>query len=166
MLSSAGVVLGQEANSAPLAAKLAAALDAAKAVNIAAKDPSQPDVFVAALYMPGLQLLVISGKYAAPVLFDQRLAAREYREVYLDLNGASEPESKVFIEDLLADGLRARPNNQPPDSVDVAGKRTVFDGDWGEQNLSRDEYMATFSTVDQRYAEALDLLLAQISQSP
>ena len=86
MLSSAGVVLGQDAQSAPLAAKLAAALDAAKAVNIAAKDPSQPDVFVAALYMPGLQLLVISGKYAAPVLLDQRLAAREYRELYLDLN--------------------------------------------------------------------------------
>ena len=128
-LSSSGLVLGQEAKSAPLAAKLTAALDAAKVVNIAAKDPSNPDVFVAALYMPGLQLLVISAKYAAPMLLDQRLAAREYREVYLDLNSASEPESKVFVEDLLADGLRATPSNQPPDSVDMAGKRTVFDSD-------------------------------------
>ena len=38
-LSSSGLVLGQEAKSDPLAAKLTAALDAAKVVNIAAKDP-------------------------------------------------------------------------------------------------------------------------------
>ena len=58
----------QESKSAPLAKQLAAALDAAKLDSIAAKDPAAPDVFVAALYFPGMQLLVVSGKYSVPQL--------------------------------------------------------------------------------------------------
>ena len=48
--------------------------------------------------------------------------------IYLDLNGASIPSSKVFVEDLGADGLRAKRNeNQPFDVYESAGKRTDFD---------------------------------------
>ena len=69
LLATAAVVLlllsstafAQESKSAPLAKQLAAALDAAKLDCVAAKDPSAPDVFVAALYFPGVQLLVVSG---------------------------------------------------------------------------------------------------------
>ena len=48
-LSLSAPALAQESKSAPLAKQLAAALDAAKLDCIAAKDPSAPDVFVAAL---------------------------------------------------------------------------------------------------------------------
>jgi hypothetical protein len=51
-------VWAQESKSAPLAKQLAAALDAGKLDSVAAKDPSAPDVFYAALYFPGAQLLV------------------------------------------------------------------------------------------------------------
>src|SRR5258705_154778 len=81
--------LAQESKSAPLAKQLAAALDAGKLDSIAAHDPSAPDIFVAALYFPGLQLLVVSGKYAVPQLLNDRVGKKEYRDVYLDLNGAS-----------------------------------------------------------------------------
>ena len=88
----------QESKSAPLAKQLAAALDAAKLDCVAAKDPSAPDVFVAALYFPGVQLLVVSGKYSVPQLLNERLAKKEYRDTYLDLNGASVPASKFFLD--------------------------------------------------------------------
>src|SRR5262249_6542056 len=108
LLSLAPGVSAQEGKSAALAKQLAAALDAAKLDSIAAKDPSAPDMFVAALYFPNAQLLVVAAKYTAPQLLDARLSKKEYRDTYIDLNSASVPESKVFVQDAGADGLKAK----------------------------------------------------------
>jgi hypothetical protein len=159
-----GRALAQDSKSALLATQLVAALDAAKLNSVAAKDPTQPDVYVGALYVSGVQLLVVCGKYAAPTLLDARLEKAEYRDVYLDLNGASQAGTKVFIEDLLADGLRARPSNQPPDAIDLMGQRMVLDGEWGRQQLSEQDYMKAFTTADERYAQMLTALLAQLKK--
>ena len=157
------VASAQESKSSPLAKQLAAALDAGKLDSIAAKDPSAPDVFVAALYFPGSQLLVISGKYAVPQLLNDRVGKKEYRDVYLDLNGAA--TAKVFIEDPGADGLKPRrESNQPFDQAEMAGKRTMFDGDWKAQKLSEQEYTKAFTAADERYAEILTALLAQLKK--
>jgi hypothetical protein len=153
----------QEPKSALLAKQLAAALSAVKLDTIAAKDPATPGVYVAALYIAGLELLTISAKYPVPQLLDQRLTKREYRDIYLDLNGAA--EAKVFIEDLGMDGLKLRPDNQAPDGYEAAGKRTVFDNDPKKQKLTDEEYAKTFSDADQRYANILTLLLAQLQKS-
>jgi hypothetical protein len=146
--------LAQDSKSASLAAELVKALDAAKLDSVAAKDSSQADVYVGALYVS-----------AVPTLLDAKLEKAEYRDVYLDLNGASQSGTKMFIEDLLADGLRARPSNQPPDSIDLMGKRTVLDGEWGRQKLSEQDYMTAFTTADERYAQLLTALLAQLKKS-
>src|SRR5215510_5649052 len=109
--------IAQEARSVPLAKQLAAALDGAKLDTIAAADPSSPDTFVAALYFANLQLLVVSAKYTAPQLLTAKVDKKDYRDVYIDLNSASVPESKTFVEDLGADGLKAkRDDNQPFDT--------------------------------------------------
>ncbi|PYR03646.1 MAG: hypothetical protein DMF97_01480, partial [Acidobacteria bacterium] len=114
LLSVAATVAAQESKSAPLAKQLAAAMDAAKMDSIAAADPTQPGTFVAALYFANTQFLIVSAKYTVPQLLNDRLTKKEYRDVYIDLNSASVPESKVFIEDLAADGLKAkRDENQP-----------------------------------------------------
>jgi hypothetical protein len=161
----AGPALAQESKSAPLAKQLASALDAAKLDSIAARDPSNPDVYIGALYIPGFQLLTISGKYSAPVLLDTRLAKKEYRDVYIDLNSASVVESRVFVEDLGVDGLQfKREENHAFDSVETAGKRTLFDSDWKKQKLSEEAYMKAFTTCDQRYAEMLMVLIAQLKK--
>src|SRR5476649_1377985 len=78
LLPAAAAASAQESKSAPLAKQLAAALDAAKMDSIAAPDPRAPDVFVAALYFPGMQLLVVSAKYTAPQLMTERLGKREF----------------------------------------------------------------------------------------
>ncbi len=156
----------QESKSAPLAKQLAAALDAAKLDCIAAKDPAAPDIFVAALYFPGVQLLVVSGKYSVPQLLIERLAKKEYRDTYLDLNGAAVPASKVFLEDPGADGIRPkREENQAFDSYEADGKRTMFNSDWKAQKISEQDYMKAFSAADERYTQILTALIAQLRKT-
>jgi hypothetical protein len=155
----------QESKSAPLARQLAAALDAAKLESIAAKDPGGQDTYVAALYFPGLQLLAVSASYSAPALLDTRLAKKEYRDVYIDLNSAAQPDSKIFVADLGIDGLKVRRDgDSPADSVDTRGRRTAFDGQWRQQQLPEDEYMKIYAAADQRYAAMLSALLAEVKK--
>lgn len=165
-MSCAAAAFAQEAKSATLAKQLAAALDAGKLDSIAAKDPSSPDTFIGALYFKGMQLLIVSAKYSAPLLLVDKLAQKNYRDVYIDLNSASVPETKIFIEDLGVDGLKAKhEDNTPYDTFEAAGKRTSFDGDWKKQKLSEQDYMKAFSAADEKYAAMLTALLAQLKKS-
>ena len=101
-----------------------------------------------------------------PQLLNDRLAKKEYRDVYIDLNSASVPESKVFIEDVAADGLKAkRDENQPYDTYEIAGKRTTFDSDWKKQKLTEQEYMKVFSAADDQYSRILTALLSQLKKT-
>jgi len=157
----------QEAKSSALVKQLAAALDAAKLDSIGAKDPAQPDVYVAALYFPGVQILAVSGKYSAPALLNDKLGQKDYRNVYLDLFGASIPGTKVFVEDLGANGLQPkRTEGQPFDAYEAAGKRTAFDGDWKNQKLSEEEYVKLFSMADEQYSHMVTALLAALRRTP
>jgi hypothetical protein len=154
----------QDSKSVALAKQLASALEAGKLDSIAARD-GEGDVFVAALYFPG-QLLVISGKYSVPQLLADRLGKKEYRDVYMDLMGTAAADSKVFIQDPGADGLRAkRDENQPFDIVDIGGKQTMFNSDWKAQKLSEQDYQKVFSDADERYAKILTALLAQVKKT-
>lgn len=166
LLSFAPSASAQEGKSVALAKQLAAALDAAKLDSIAAKDPAAPDMFVAALYFPNAQLLVVAAKYTAPQLLDARLSKKEYRDTYIDLNSASVPESKIFVQDAGADGLKAkREENQAFDSYEAAGKPMMFDGDWKRQKLSEQDYMKAYTAADDRYAAMLAALLAQMKKT-
>ena len=166
VLALSAAARAQEPKSVALAKQLAAALDSGKLDSIAAKDPSAPDVFIGALYFPGVQLLVVSAKYTVPALLNEKLGNKQYRDVYIDLNSASVPDSKVFIEDLGADGLHAdRNENQPYDTYEIGGKRTAFDGDYKKQKLSKEEYQKAFGTADERYSQMLQALLAQLKKT-
>jgi hypothetical protein len=164
-LSLSATASAQDAKSAALAKQLATALDDAKLDSIAAPDPATPDTFVAALYFANMQLLVVSAKYTAPQLLVAKVAKKDYRDVYIDLNSASVPDSKIFVEDLGADGLKAkREENQPFDTYEQAGKRTVFNSDWKTQKLSEQDYMKAFSGADEQYARILAALIAQLKR--
>jgi len=164
-LALAAPVSAQDSKSGALAKQLAAALDAGKLDSIAARAGADGDVFVAALYFPG-QLLVISGKYSVPQLLTDRLGKKEYRDVYMDLMGTAAADTKVFIQDPGADGLRAkRDENQPFDIVDIAGKQTMFNSDWKAQKLSEQDYQKVFTDADDRYAKILTALLAQVKKT-
>lgn len=155
----------QESKSAAVAKELTQALDAAKLDSIAAVDPVDPTAFVAALYFQGAQLLVVSAKYSAPSLLVTKIGAKEYRDIYIDLQSASVAGSKVFVQDHLANGLASRPDNGAPD-VWEAVKAVSFDGDWKKAKLSETDYMKAFADADQRYTEMLTLLLAKAKARP
>lgn len=163
--SAVGAAQAPASKSAPLAKELVAALEAKKLDSIAAKDPSAANVYVGALYIPGAQLLIVSGAYQEPILLDTRLYHKQYRDVYIDLNSASSAGTRVLIEDLQADGLKARrERDAPSDTVDLMGKRTLFDNEWKKQKLSEEDYMKTFATADERYAQILTALLSEIKK--
>lgn len=151
---------GQDAKSVAAAKDLSQALDAVKLEAIAAPDPANPGMFVAAMYIPGAQLLVVSAKYSAPILITEKLAKKDYRDIYMDLQAASVAGTRVFVQDMLADGLIAKPDGAA-DVYDEGQKSTTFDGEWKKQKLSEDEYMKIFADADDKYTKMLNLLAAQ-----
>jgi hypothetical protein len=165
-LAPASHAMAQESKSAALVKELVAALDAQKLDSLAAKDPSNPGVYVGVLYFPGVQVLAVSAQYAAPVLLDTRLTKHEYRDVYMDLYSAGTAGTKVFITDLGADGVKVRnDDNSAPDGYEAAGKLMSFDGEWRQQQLSEEEYQKAFAAADARYVQMLTALLAQLKKS-
>ena len=152
----------QESRSAALAGELVKLLDTQKLDSIAA---AQSDAFVGALYIPGSQLLVVRGRFASPDHAAMLIKSKKYRDVYLDLFGAADVKTKMFIYDLGADGLKLPSgSNQPFDTVELAGKSYAFDGDWDKAKISKDEYNKTYETTDQQYQQMLEALVNQLKK--
>ncbi len=155
----------QDSKSAALAAELVRLLDQMKLDSFAAK-VAAPDQFAAILYFPGSQLLVVGAKYYVPERMDYSIGEKKYRDVYIDLNSAAVPKTKIFISDLGANGLQAKKKgNQPNDTVDVDGKTHVFDGDWKKAKISEAEYMKAYDDTEAEYVKMLEALVAQIKKS-
>jgi hypothetical protein len=124
-------------------------------------------VFVAALYIPGTQLLVVSAKYSAPPLLVDRINAKDYQAVYVDLQSASVRGSKVFVMDQGADGLAPKlsGDSSAADSFDEGDKSMSFDGDWKRAKISEADYTKAFAAADDRYAKMLSMLVAQAKKA-
>jgi hypothetical protein len=155
-----GVAAAQASKSGGPAQELAKLLEAGKMDAIAAAG-SEPDRFVAALFFPG-QLLVVSAKYAVPSLLVAQLAKKAYREIYIDLTSASDPESKVFIQDVGADGLKADADGGADSYERGTQISWTFNGEWRKQKMaSEDEYKKAYADADAEYAELLTALMQQ-----
>ena len=157
-----------ELRSVERATQLAALLDAQKLGAFAAEDPEATGRFAAVLYFPGLQILAIAGTYPVPELLRQRIAARQYREVYTDLSTAAAREGRFFVEDLGAPGLRpVRDEGRP---FDITWRdtttRVAFDGEWRGQKISEEQYQSRFAADDAEYAKLLQVLIAGLTAAP
>ena len=156
----AAPALAQESKSAAGAKELGQLLAAKKLDAMAVRDPDSADTFIAALAFPS-QIIVVSAKYAAPPLLNEKLARSEYRDVYIELNSASVPESRMIVTDLGVDGLKAKKakRDDPFDMRDAAGKPFAFDGNWREDKMSEADYMKIFAETDERYTRMIAALL-------
>ena len=164
LLLAPALAVAQASRSSQLATELVTLLETGKLDSIAAK--IEGDQYVGALYFQGSQLLVVKARYIVPERMDVQLAGKNYRDVYIDLNSASVPASKVLISDLGANGLQAtRRNNQPYDTVDIGGKSYAFDGDWRKAKISEQEYTKIFQTSDAEYTRMLEALVAQLKKT-
>jgi hypothetical protein len=131
--------------STALASELTGLLAAAGLDAVAAADPDNPDRFVAALAAPGVQLLVVDAKAPAPAIVSQRLAARQFRDIYSELQQRDATDGRIFVYDMGADGLK----NQG-----------------GDQKLSESVYRQRLAETDQRYSRMLALLIDVLKRPP
>lgn len=131
---------------------------------LAARLPDGPADYVGALYLPSVpQLLVVIAHFEPAVLMDERLAKRDYREAYTDLNSASKVGTRIFFEDLKCDGFLPRREGSDPFDMytEANGRRVQFDGDADKQKMSSQEYAATFAKADDLYTKAVQALLVE-----
>lgn len=151
------VVSAARSHSAPLARSLSGLMAARHLDAVAVQDPSDGNRFIAALFYPGSELLVIAERYPAPAHLQELLQRKDYRQTYVELQGTPDPESQVFFQDLEADGLSA-------DGGDVfyerVNQQTIFGDTWRRaHNLAERDYLDTYQRADALYASLLRLLI-------
>jgi len=141
------------------ARELVSALAMAGLDSIAAVDPEEPGTFTAALHLPGTQLLVVSARHSSDAAVTHRIGARQYRDVYLDLQGTPTPQGKFFVQDAGADGLSDARRDSGVDVLYEDGvTQTLFNGEPKAQKLTAAQYGAKLTAADARYARLLKLL--------
>ena len=162
-LALAAPVAAQQSESMTLAKELSTLLDQKKLDSIAARIPGEENRFVAALYFPNSQLLVVSAKYTVPVLLQEHIWGKRYRDVYTALHSGGTNDGKFFVYDNAANGL---PPAAAPGQSDVVYENGVqqvmLNGDWKGQKLSKDEYQKRIDAADPRYSKMLSALLAEL----
>jgi len=154
----------QDSKSAISVTELVKLLDTMKLDSFAVKGAS-PNEYVGALYLAGSQLLVVSAKFDTPWRADSLLTMKNYRDLYIELNSASQPGTKVFVSDSSANGLRAKKDGSVYDTADVAGKAYNFDGDWKKAKITEGDYTKAYSTTDEQYSQMIQALLAGLKKS-
>lgn len=160
-------VWAQEPKSTAAAKELAQLMTSKKLDSIAARMPGDArDEFVGAMSFPG-SLMVVWAKTTAPAVVNEKLIKKEYKEVYLDLNSASIPDSKHFVTDIGADGLKFKPDSKggPSDTHDLGNKSLRFDGNWKEDKMSEQDYQKAHADADAAYARAIETLVAEIKKA-
>jgi hypothetical protein len=166
MLSMAGAAGAQDLKSGDLAKQLTQLLDSRKLADVAVADTQNPGTYIAALYFPGTQLLVVSAKYSAPQMLTELLARKDFRGGYVELTSASVPASKLFVMDAYANGLLPKPSGeQPADSVDRGGTLSTFDGAWKKAKVTEADYMKSFGEADAAYTRLLQLLVNHLKSA-
>ena len=156
--------LAAQSPSLSLVRQLTTLLEGAKLDTLAAKLPGTEDSFVAARYFPGQQLIVVSGRYAVPVLLKEKILLKRYGDAYLDLYSASDRASRRIVEDLRADGLRPVQRKGEPFDIYTrrGGESIAFDGEWKRRKLSEQTYMDAFRHADAVYGDMLKVLISEL----
>lgn len=147
----------QDLKSPALAKEFASAMANAKLEAIAFEDPQEPDRFVAAMLYPGVQLLMVAARHTSPDYLTWQIQQKQYKDVYGLLQQGGLTDTRVFFQDLGADGLPTSSESR----VDVMyekGVQTLFDGGSGNGDSKR-EYPEKLRKADQQYSRLLQLAI-------
>lgn len=156
---------GEERQAPTTVKDLTSVMAARQLDSLAVADPAKPGRFVAALLVPGVQLLVVAADYPNPAELQNLLAHRQYRDVYSALHQPSTQQSRVFFLDAGCDGLRTG-----KETVDVMHERgtseTLFDGNWKRSGLSETAYAKKIEEADGQYTHLVSLLKGALAATP
>jgi hypothetical protein len=163
---SAAAVDARQFGSHDAAYSLARALERSGLDAIAAAVPDEPGTYVAALYLPGRALLVVSARHPSIERITSQVAMRRYRQVYMDLLSTQTPQGKFYIQDANADGiLSALPGSGAVDILrEDNARQTLFNGDTESQGLTVEEYDARLAAADARYAQLLAVVASAVQK--
>ncbi len=130
---------------------------------MAAANPEDPDRFVAAMLIPGVQLVVVAAEYSVPVLLRERLLTGKYQDAYMDLSTATDRKTRLTIEDIQADGLAFKPPKgvASGDLIVRSGEELRLDGQWRKKRMKEEDYQAAFDQAREDYVRIINLLLEQ-----
>ena len=160
-------VRAEEQASSKLAGQLAALLDERKLDAFALESPNTPGRFAAMLYIPESQILAISAPSSSAEYLRSAIAAGKHRQVYMDISSASNREARLFVQDLQANGLQPTRKSQEP--FDITWRdgtaRVAYDGEWGAQKLSAQDYRDRFARDEREYAEMLRWFIHGLSEN-
>ena len=155
----------QGSRSSRAAALLTAELQERKLQVIASRNPDQADAFIAALHVPGSQLLVVTAPYAVAAVLDKYIADGKHMDVYLTLNAADRRAERFFVMDMNADGLRREcAQGESFDSTIRGDSNVSFDGNWRAQTMTGAAYDARFAKDDEHYARLLEVLAGSLTE--
>lgn len=149
---------------AALVKELADLLAAQKLDAVAAR--LDGETFAAALFIPGSELVAISAKYTAPAFLNEKILGRQYKDAYADLSTTAAAESKMLIEDVRADGIRAQPGKGEAFDIITRGVSAPFqlDGKWKDRKMAQDVYAKTFDDAETSYRRILEALIAELKR--
>lgn len=157
VLAAAGHTARAESPGKETVEQLTAAMAKRQLEVIAAADPSSPNRYVAAMLIPGAQLLVVSAEYPNPPELQALMVHRQYRDVYSALHQPSTQASRLFFLDTGPDGVEVS-----RDHVDVLYEKGVtqvlFDGDWKKSKLSQPDYQQKTREAGEEYLRLVKLL--------
>lgn len=164
VIATPALASAQDSKSASTVTELVKLLDSKKMDSFGVKGATANE-YVGALYFPGSQLLVVRAKFDTPWRADSLLDMKNYRDLYIELNSASLPQSKLFVSDLSANGLQYKKNGNVFDTADIGGKTFNFDGDWKKAKITETDYSKTYSDTDQQYQTMIQELLDGLKKS-
>ncbi len=167
-----GLAAAQAAPAASVArAKELAGLMASRKLDaFAVRESAISDRFIAVMMVPDVQMLVVSANYGRPTDMEYFIYQKDYVSAYRDLQGSALAKDRLFVDDVLCDGLVAVPaKNSLPDAVTIDAAKQLFSGpaDPKKRNDTRtpaDAYGKAFADADQRYVRMLDNLIAELKK--
>ena len=157
--------------STPGAKEFVSLLEARKLEAFAVRDEANAGQFIAALHVPGVQLMVVSALYKQPSHIEYRLYHKDYMSAYQDLRSGMLADNRIIIVDSSGDGLLAIPRKDTGrDTYTASGTAQTFDGDFADprrknqKKISQDDYFKAYGEADARYAKLLEILLVELKK--
>ena len=136
---------------------LASAMTERQLDAIAAADPEKPGRYIAALLIPGAQLLVVAAEYPNPAELQALLTPQGYRDVYSALHQPAASATRLFFLDAGCDGMQVG-----RDAVDVLYEKgtseLIFDGDWKKAKLSQSQYDRRVEEAGEQFGHLVTVL--------
>jgi hypothetical protein len=126
---------------------------------LAARDPQVADRFIAAMVFPEVQLLVVAARYPSPDYLQYQIDHKQYREAYTALYQNPIMETKLFFQDMGADGLRGGRGGLTDVMYERGQVQTVLDGNWKKARMSEAAYTQKLLDADTQYSGVLAILL-------